>query len=135
MPDMAARNLSWLLPSAASVGHMLASPHKRAGEEMHVGCPADEDPQNARNLLVVWVLLVFYMFYGLAHAYARGSRLSDSFWMRRKLSFRASRSQVCEEFLVPSLNVLCERFRIPEDVAGATLMAAGCNAPEVSCTG
>mmetsp|Transcript_11310 Transcript_11310/g.29639 ORF Transcript_11310/g.29639 Transcript_11310/m.29639 type:complete len:182 (-) Transcript_11310:1419-1964(-) len=36
----------------------------------------------------------------------------------------------CDEFLVPSLNVLCERTGIPEDVAGATLMAAGCNGPE-----
>ncbi|KAJ1622663.1 hypothetical protein T492DRAFT_580875, partial [Pavlovales sp. CCMP2436] len=38
---------------------------------------------------------------------------------------------VCDDFLVPALNVLCERFSIPPDVAGATLMAAGCNAPEL----
>ena len=40
-------------------------------------------------------------------------------------------ARVCEDFLVPALNVLCERKGIPEDVAGATLMAAGCNAPEL----
>mmetsp|Transcript_19659 Transcript_19659/g.50093 ORF Transcript_19659/g.50093 Transcript_19659/m.50093 type:complete len:698 (+) Transcript_19659:3-2096(+) len=49
--------------------------------------------------------MVLYMFYGLAH--------------------------VCEDFLVPSLNIFCERRGVPEDVAGATLMAAGCNAPEL----
>ena len=47
-------------------------------------------------MIALWILVVAYMFWGLAH--------------------------VCEEFLVPSLNVLCERCRIPDDVAGATLM-------------
>ena len=56
-------------------------------------------------MIALWILVVAYMFWGLAH--------------------------VCEEFLVPSLNVLCERCRIPDDVAGATLMAAGCNGPIV----
>ena len=32
---------------------------------------------------------------------------------------------------MPALNLLCERKGIPEDVAGATLLAAGCNAPEL----
>lgn len=39
-------------------------------------------------------------------------------------------AHVCEEFLVPALNILCARASIPADVAGATLLAAGCNAPE-----
>merc|ERR1739841_226305 len=56
-------------------------------------------------MLVVWIIVSIYMFYGLAH--------------------------VCEEFLLPGLNLLCERKHIPDDVAGATLMAAGCNAPEL----
>ena len=32
---------------------------------------------------------------------------------------------VCEEYFVPSLNILCEELNIPDDVAGATFMAAG----------
>ena len=38
---------------------------------------------------------------------------------------------VCEERFVPALNVICSRLRIPDDVAGATLMAAGACSPEV----
>ena len=38
---------------------------------------------------------------------------------------------VCEERFVPALNVICSRLRIPDDVAGATLMAAGASSPEV----
>lgn len=37
---------------------------------------------------------------------------------------------VCEEFFVPSLEVLCEKFELSDDVAGATFMAAGGSAPE-----
>lgn len=38
---------------------------------------------------------------------------------------------VCDEYFVPSIEAACERFNIPEDVAGATLMALGCNGPEL----
>lgn len=38
---------------------------------------------------------------------------------------------VCDEFFVPSLNVIIERLDISEDVAGATFMAAGGSAPEL----
>lgn len=38
---------------------------------------------------------------------------------------------VCEEYFVPSLNILCEEFNIPDDVAGATFMAAGASSPEM----
>lgn len=37
---------------------------------------------------------------------------------------------VCDEFFVPSLGVITEKFEISEDVAGATFMAAGGSAPE-----
>jgi len=36
--------------------------------------------------------------------------------------------------LVPALNVISEYFKIPDDVAGATLMAAGASSPELLCT-
>lgn len=38
---------------------------------------------------------------------------------------------ICDEFFVPSLEVICEEFEIDDDVAGATLMAAGGSAPEL----
>jgi len=40
---------------------------------------------------------------------------------------------ICEEFFVPALNVIIDRFKIPDDVAGATLMAMGTSAPELFC--
>ena len=38
---------------------------------------------------------------------------------------------VCDEFFVPSLDVIIEKLEISEDVAGATFMAAGGSAPEL----
>ncbi|XP_067666878.1 sodium/potassium/calcium exchanger 1-like [Haliotis asinina] len=37
---------------------------------------------------------------------------------------------VCDEFFVPALGVIIEKYDISEDVAGATFMAAGGSAPE-----
>jgi len=38
---------------------------------------------------------------------------------------------VCDEFFVPALDVIIDKFGISEDVAGATFMAAGGSAPEL----
>ena len=38
---------------------------------------------------------------------------------------------VCDEFFIPSLDVITEKLQISEDVAGATFMAAGGSAPEL----
>ncbi|KAM9717895.1 sodium/potassium/calcium exchanger 2 isoform 2-T4 [Menidia menidia] len=38
---------------------------------------------------------------------------------------------VCDEFFVPALTVITEKFAISDDVAGATFMAAGGSAPEL----
>jgi len=38
---------------------------------------------------------------------------------------------VCEEYFVPALNVLCIKLNLPDDVAGATFMAAGASSPEL----
>ncbi|KAL1786682.1 sodium/potassium/calcium exchanger 3-like [Sigmodon hispidus] len=51
------------------------------------------------------MLLAMYMFYALAI--------------------------VCDDFFVPSLEKICERLHLSEDVAGATFMAAGSSAPEL----
>lgn len=45
-----------------------------------------------------------------------------SFW------FQAS---VTEERFVPALNTIANYFNIPDDIAGATLMAAGASSPEL----
>lgn len=38
---------------------------------------------------------------------------------------------VCDDFFVPSLEVISEKMQLSEDVAGATFMAAGSSAPEL----
>ena len=54
---------------------------------------------------VILVVAVLEMFYGLA--------------------------TVVEEFFVPALNTMCVKYGIPDDVAGATFMAAGASSPEM----
>ena len=63
------------------------------------------DDQLAKGAILLHVLGLLYMFYALA--------------------------LVCDHFFVPALHVIIERFGIPPDVAGATLMAAGGSAPEL----
>jgi Ca2+/Na+ antiporter len=36
--------------------------------------------------------------------------------------------------LVPALNVVSDYYNIPDDIAGATLMASGASSPELLCT-
>lgn len=43
-----------------------------------------------------------------------------------------SMAYVCDEYFVGTINMISERFQIPDDVAGATLMALGCNGPEMA---
>lgn len=38
---------------------------------------------------------------------------------------------VCDDYLVPALETLCEKWHLSEDLAGATFMAFGSGAPEV----
>ena len=38
---------------------------------------------------------------------------------------------VCDDFFVPSLELISEKLQLSEDVAGATFMAAGSSAPEL----
>ncbi|XP_064110829.1 probable sodium/potassium/calcium exchanger CG1090 isoform X2 [Macrobrachium nipponense] len=39
---------------------------------------------------------------------------------------------VCDEYFVPSLEMICDYLNLREDVAGATFMAAGSSAPELA---
>lgn len=45
-----------------------------------------------------------------------------------------TQSIVTETRLVPSIDSIAKRYDIPDDVAGATLIAAGASAPELLCT-
>jgi len=38
---------------------------------------------------------------------------------------------VCDDFFVPALEIISEKMKLTEDVAGATFMAAGSSAPEL----
>ena len=40
-------------------------------------------------------------------------------------------AKVCDDFLVPALEILCERFAIPDEAAGASILAFGSSAPEI----
>lgn len=72
--------------------------------------PADLFSQQERQqgAIVLHCLAAIYAFLGLALA--------------------------CDEYFVPSLQILCDKCNIQEDVAGATFMAAGSSAPELATT-
>ncbi|XP_076023725.1 sodium/potassium/calcium exchanger 5 [Genypterus blacodes] len=55
--------------------------------------------------LVIYFILIFYMFLAV--------------------------SIVCDDYFLPSLEVISERLGLSQDVAGATFMAAGSSAPEL----
>ncbi|XP_020842392.1 sodium/potassium/calcium exchanger 3 isoform X1 [Phascolarctos cinereus] len=61
--------------------------------------------ERRQGAVILHVLCAMYMFYALAI--------------------------VCDDFFVPSLEKICERLHLSEDVAGATFMAAGSSAPEL----
>uniref|UniRef100_A0A4W6FAE4 Solute carrier family 24 member 3 n=1 Tax=Lates calcarifer TaxID=8187 RepID=A0A4W6FAE4_LATCA len=61
--------------------------------------------ERAEGAVGLHVLCAVYMFYALA--------------------------LVCDDYFVPSLEKICERLHLSEDVAGATFMAAGSSAPEL----
>ena len=78
-------------------------------------CPIELDPlpsyepftvEQLRSGAVVWnIVVLIYMFMALAI--------------------------VCDEYFVPSLEVMTDYLKISPDVAGATLMAAGGSMPEL----
>jgi len=55
--------------------------------------------------IVLWILIMLYMFKALG--------------------------VICDEYFVPSLEVIVEKLQLSNDVAGATFMAAGSSAPEL----
>ncbi|XP_069807227.1 sodium/potassium/calcium exchanger 4 isoform X2 [Dendropsophus ebraccatus] len=61
--------------------------------------------ERQRGAVLLHIFCALYMFYALAI--------------------------VCDDFFVPSLEKICERLHLSEDVAGATFMAAGSSTPEL----
>ena len=41
---------------------------------------------------------------------------------------------VCDDYFVPCLEIICDNLNLQTDVAGATLMALGSSAPELSAS-
>ena len=74
----------------------------RAVDEFPQGPISQRDIHN--GAFVLHILIALYMFLALAI--------------------------VCDDFFVPSLEILCEKCHMSEDVAGATFMSAGSSAPE-----
>ncbi|EPY81550.1 hypothetical protein CB1_000726115 [Camelus ferus] len=69
--------------------------------------PADlfSNQERQHGAVLLHILGALYMFYALAI--------------------------VCDDFFVPSLEKICEKLHLSEDVAGATFMAAGSSTPEL----
>ena len=63
------------------------------------------DKQFKNGAFILYIIGILYMFYAIAI--------------------------VCDNYFVPSLDIMIERFNIAPDVAGATLMAAGGSSPEL----
>ena len=87
--------------------NLALKPGAHAGDEAGGATPDNCCCEGAQGFFVMifYVVIMFYMFVGLAI--------------------------VCEEYFVPSLNVLCEKLDMSDDVAGATFMAAGASSPEM----
>ncbi|XP_038601608.1 sodium/potassium/calcium exchanger 3 [Tachyglossus aculeatus] len=85
-------------------GHL---PRKNCTEPALHEFPKDifTNEDRRQGAVILHVLCAMYMFYALAI--------------------------VCDDFFVPSLEKICERLHLSEDVAGATFMAAGSSAPEL----
>eukprot|EP00923_Selenidium_pygospionis_P007328 GHVN01012542.1.p1 GENE.GHVN01012542.1~~GHVN01012542.1.p1 ORF type:complete len:570 (+),score=155.49 GHVN01012542.1:108-1817(+) len=83
------------------------SPHSaKQPSDTDDGCPVIT-PFDTQVMVWVWGFILLYMFYGMAIS--------------------------CDEYFVPSLQIMSDRLSIPDEVAGATLMAMGSGAPEM-CT-
>uniref|UniRef100_A0A4W5P397 Solute carrier family 24 member 3 n=1 Tax=Hucho hucho TaxID=62062 RepID=A0A4W5P397_9TELE len=86
---------------------LLDPPSKNCTEPALHEFPTDlfTNQERTEGAVALHVLFAMYMFYALA--------------------------LVCDDYFVPSLEKICERLHLSEDVAGATFMAAGSSAPEL----
>ena len=101
------QNLSFQVTTAATTTTTTTKTTTNATKEAPSLYPPElfTDSQKRNGGFLLYVLCLFYMFCALAI--------------------------VCDEFFVPALEVIIDKQQITEDVAGATLMAAGGSAPEL----
>ncbi|NWQ68700.1 NCKX4 protein, partial [Neopipo cinnamomea] len=91
---------------------LMASPNRTEEEENCTEPAIHEFPEDLftnkerqQGGILLHIIAALYMFYALAI--------------------------VCDDFFVPSLEKICEKLHLSEDVAGATFMAAGSSTPEL----
>ena len=93
----------WLLNWASLAWPVVAEQPVESSRRLDGGsCPSPADP---KPLVIGYVVGVLWLFIGLAI--------------------------VADELFVPSLDLIAEKWGLSEDVAGATLMAAGGSSPEL----
>ncbi|TKC43903.1 hypothetical protein EI555_000615, partial [Monodon monoceros] len=90
----------------------LASPRATGNSTQCVMSPSSEFPEGfftkqerADGGIIIYFLIILYMFMAM--------------------------SIVCDEYFLPSLEIISESFGLSQNVAGATFMAAGSSAPEL----
>lgn len=86
-------------------GKISSNPHEQLHSSSSQSLVNVDEDAGTGSLKWLWWFVIVYMFY--------------------------SQAMICDEYFVESIKVMVERFKIPEDVAGATLMALGCNGPEL----
>jgi len=93
-------------PNPASGGGQASFPGVVSAAPSPLGLAAEYMTIDISYLRWLWWPVILYLFWGMAF--------------------------VCDHYFVRTIDVISERFSIPDDVAGATLMALGCNGPEMS---
>jgi len=101
-----------------SIGQMMGATPKAVGSHGLVStpgahrallstgaCPSSYPDWFEAGGWVLYVVAILYLFLGIAI--------------------------ICDDYFTPSLEVICEKLNLSEDVAGATFMAAGSSAPEL----
>jgi len=91
----------------SEVGNADLTPQEGAAPVLSpLGFAADVITIDIKKVRWIWWPIILYLFWGMAY--------------------------VCDEYFVRTIDVISDRFSIPDDVAGATLMALGCNGPEMA---
>ena len=71
--------------------------------------------------VIVHVLLATYLIFGLGKQITLKKIIFSEFYLFSPHNLGA----ICDDFFVPVLEIICEKFKLNDDVAGATFMAAG----------
>jgi K+-dependent Na+/Ca+ exchanger-like protein len=93
----------------ASDSNTVSLAHSRMLKSSGGGCALTHSSWMRKGGWTVYVVGILYMFLGIAI--------------------------VCDDYFVASLEKICDKLNLSEDVAGATFMAAGSSAPELFSSG